>query len=376
LAEELNKINTAEIKYDALKRKRFEKAEKLRFEYIQKELAKLDKEQNRVYIEGGGKIDPERYLGSGLTWRRVGAFVSLLLAGIGGPAYLRVAHENIKGAIDRDIASQKAALAMKKEKWKTRRNLLGDMLKLTGSMSLAEKASRIQMAKEVDNLIEARKATTNIQSEKEKLTQLQIENRKSMEVDKKKLIPAHEIPMGVFVPKHHVKTKLQRETYVPIGNLGGQFAPDSSAAQKAREVVNKYNPAIQKSKKLIDFFKNPEYAGLFGKQTMIPKGMGKKANILEALHKDLLNEMRTLQGAGAAFTQAEIGLILGVIGKDFNSFTGLPLDERFHLVVGMLSEGLSYRLNSYGVDLAPEALFNYDRSAYKRAKAKILGQRE
>ena len=323
-------------------------------------LTKIKEMSDELYVNGGGKVDPDQYMGDGITWRRIGAAISIFMAGVGGPAYLNAAIRNINGAIDRNISAQKSAITLTKEGLAGYRTLYKDQVKLFGEGKKADTAARMQTWKIVELKLKFAANAADTEVKKQAALRLaeaarvqQVQGGEGL----KKLDPT---PLGEWIFPHQLRNKVQRERYVPMGSRGGMFAVNQKLAAKASEEYAKYKPLIFQIKKLKDFFSRPENASIMGISTGLKPSLGEHAARLEILHNELLDSYRIIQGSGASFTMHERGIIEGIIGKSFNSFTGMDYYDRFKMLERTYTTKLSTILSAYGIKIAPQALLTVD----------------
>jgi len=325
----------------------------------------------KTFTEGGGDIDPDRYLGSGFTPKRIGAALAVFAASFGGPQAMQAAMSNINGAIDRDIAAQKADRARGKMAITGQRNLLSDMIKIHGSIEKGEAATRQAMRDNLKVKIDARMATAKSETERANLQKLQGQNMAEEAKDKEAFLRLDPTPLNKFTQPHLVKEKVQRERYVALGKAGGFYATNKKQAEAASAKVAAYKPTIEGLKNMKNWAR--KNTGILGKKTafsFLPTSANKQ---MKEMQSDLLNEFRGLQGAGANFTEAEMKIISDIIGTDMNSFTFEEYDKKYARLEDVYTRKLSTILSANGVDVAPGSLtqlFSYREGEEAKLRAK------
>jgi len=253
------------------------------------------------------KINPERFMGEGITGRKIFAFVSLFLAGMGGPGYLNAAMRNINGAIDRDISAQKANRNINFKKYQVATNMLGHIDNAYGKNVDSESAisaAYLDMAKMRLEVL-SRTASTDIRRQNIESLKVALDEAK---IARQKLGLANfKYPQGRVNPQL-VREDERRERVVEYTPTFGFFSKGKDAHKEANKTLTKYRPYLKAFNDVINFAKeNKGFAGT-GKIFFPnwPSASRKKAKSIMA---NLIMKAKTKEGMGANFTDVEIKLL-------------------------------------------------------------------
>jgi len=347
----------------------YENAANKRRDDLEAEFGRIKEMTNQVFTQGGGDIDPDRYLGSGLTPKRIGAAISIFLASFGGPESTAAAMGNINKAVDRDIAAQKFAIETGKQAIAGQRNLYADMLSLYKTEDMAHKATELAFQQNFQRTLDARAATAKTQQERDNVNKLILANNQKQLVIQEDMANLDPTKLNTFVQPHQVVEKEQKEKFVSLGKNGGFYATNKEQAKIASKAMATYAPALTGIKEVEEFFSKPEHKGLMGKVSLFATTRAPVYAKMKAMHSQLLNDYRILTGSGANFSTEERALITDVIKKDFNEFSLVNLKQYYKDLRRTTTNRLASVIAPAGIQVSGDSLMQFIDARSTEAKA-------